>query len=106
MEKFLVMICYNQNYICFTDRYTVEIPNDCKDDPSLADCSLIVQGQFCGDEHYKIICCKSCTLANREIEVDIVTLESGNLFLILVFILYLEIDVVIIPFGKLMHLFY
>ncbi|XP_076407132.1 papilin isoform X1 [Peromyscus maniculatus bairdii] len=35
--------------------------SECIDQPELANCALILQGQFCGNEYYSSFCCASCS---------------------------------------------
>jgi len=43
-----------------------ELPSACVDTPELANCELVVRGQFCSvNEWYPKICCQSCTLAGQ-----------------------------------------
>lgn len=36
---------------------------ECTDQPEYADCKLIVEANFCHNEHFAKFCCKSCSAA-------------------------------------------
>jgi len=43
-----------------------KLPTACADRPELANCTLVVMGEFCNaNEWYPRICCESCTRAGQ-----------------------------------------
>ncbi|XP_044730136.1 papilin isoform X2 [Chrysoperla carnea] len=43
----------------------IYVPPGCKDNPFLANCTLIVKANYCSHKYYQRFCCESCVLAGQ-----------------------------------------